>query len=252
MTKETIPSADTLLERNTKLGKNIEEQWRLLSVAIDATNNCICITDPNQPDNPIIYVNRGFERLTGYDRDEVIGRNCRFLQNDDRDQPALRELRTAIQEGYDTRVLLRNYRKDGSMFWNELYLSAVYDDQGKVIYFMGVQNDVTQRVNHEINLQKAIEQTFADSSWFTSSVMENLMRIRSGTVSAAQLEDLTSRELETLEFLAEGLKNDEIARRMNISTNTVRNYLASIYDKLGVHTRTDAAIWARERGLSKR
>jgi PAS domain S-box-containing protein len=252
MTKETMPSADTLLKRNTKLGKNMEDQWRLLSVAIDAANNCICITDPNQEDNPLIYVNRGFENLTGYSRDEVIGRNCRFLQSDDRDQPSIRELRTAIREGHDARVLLRNYRKDGSMFWNELYLSAIYNDEGKVMYFTGVQNDVTQRVNHEINLQKAIEQTFADSNWFTSSVMENLTRIRSGTVSAAQLDDLTSRELETLEFLAEGLKNDEIAARMKISTNTVRNYLASIYDKLGVHTRTDAAIWARERGLSKR
>lgn len=252
MSKEILPPTDALLKRNTSLGDSIEEQWRLLSVAIDATNNCICITDPNQPDNPIIYVNRGFEKLTGYSRDEAIGRNCRFLQNDDRDQPALRELRAAVRGGYDTRALLRNYRKDGSMFWNELYLSAVYDDTGRLLYFMGVQNDVTERVNYERNLQQAIEQTFADTRWFASSVMENLSRIRSGTVSAAQLNDLTSRELEALKLLAEGLKNDEIAARMNISTNTVRNYLASIYNKLGVHTRTDAAIWARERGLGSR
>lgn len=109
---------------------------------LDAANITFIVTDPAQKDNPIVYANEGFERLTGYHRDEALGRNCRFLQGSETDQPELIELRTAIAEGRSVRVVLRNYRKDGSMFWNELYLTPVYRE-GDLVNFIGVQNDIS-------------------------------------------------------------------------------------------------------------
>ena len=97
------------------------------------------------PDNPLVYVNPAFEEISGYTADEVLGHNCRFLQADDRDQPALDELREALVEGQECRVVLRNYRKDGTPFWNELYVSPVHDEEGRLTNFVGVQNDVTHR-----------------------------------------------------------------------------------------------------------
>ena len=126
-----------------------DELRRLLDRAVAASSNGIVITDPNLADGPIIYVNPAFERTTGYSRDDVIGRNCRFLQDQDRDQPAVGELREAIEAGRECRVVLRNYKKDGTLFWNELYVSPVYDDEGRLTNFVGVQNDVTERKRAE-------------------------------------------------------------------------------------------------------
>jgi PAS domain S-box-containing protein len=127
----------------------------LLGRAIVASSNGVVITDPNLPDNPIVYVNPAFERTTGYPMEEVIGRNCRFLQDDDRDQPGLDELRAAIREGRGCQVVLRNYRKDGSLFWNELYVSPVHDEEGRLTNFVGVQNDVTERKRIEGALEES-------------------------------------------------------------------------------------------------
>ena len=118
---------------------------RLLGRAVAASSNGIIITDPKVLDNPIVYVNPAFEEISGYTADEVLGHNCRFLQADDRDQPALDELREALTEERECRVVLRNYRKDGTPFWNELYVSPVYDEENRLTNFVGVQNDVTQR-----------------------------------------------------------------------------------------------------------
>jgi len=109
----------------------------------------IVISDPNLPDCPIVYVNPAFERLSGYSSDEVLGRNCRFLQGDDRDQPALDELRAALAGGRACRVTLRNYKKSSELFWNELYVSPIRDDEGSLVNFVGIQHDVTDRVRDE-------------------------------------------------------------------------------------------------------
>jgi PAS domain S-box-containing protein len=124
--------------------RSSEELRRLLDRAVAASSNGIVITDPNLPDNPIVYVNPAFEKTTGYTMKEAIGRNCRFLQGEDRDQPAIEDLRACIREGQECRVVLRNYRRDGTRFWNELYVSPVHDDAGNLTNFVGVQNDVTE------------------------------------------------------------------------------------------------------------
>ncbi|HYQ83406.1 MAG TPA: PAS domain-containing protein, partial [Rubrobacter sp.] len=118
---------------------------RLLDRAVAASSNGIVITDPKVPDNPIVYANPAFEEISGFTAEEVRGRNCRFLQGEHRDQPALDELRKAIAEERECRVVLRNYRKDGTPFWNELYVSPVHDEEGILTNFVSVQNDVTQR-----------------------------------------------------------------------------------------------------------
>ena len=118
---------------------------RLLDRAVAASSNGIVITDPRMPDDPIVYVNPAFEKISGYPVDEVLGHNCRFLQGEDRDQPALGELRAALSEEREYRVVLRNYRKDGTPFWNELYVSPVHDEEGRLTNFVGVQNDITER-----------------------------------------------------------------------------------------------------------
>jgi PAS domain S-box-containing protein len=125
------------------------DKLRLLERAVTASTNSIVITDPNQPDDPIVYVNPAFERTTGYAAQEVLGRNCRFLQREDRAQPALGELKAALCEGRHCTVVLRNYRKDGTLFWNELSIYPVRDEDGRMTNFVGVQNDVTERIRAE-------------------------------------------------------------------------------------------------------
>ena len=139
----------------SEIMKNLEslsehDELVLLRNAIEASNNVVIRTDPNLPDNPIVYVNQGFETLTGYDRNEVLGRNCRFLQGDDHDQQGVRQLREAILLRESVKVELRNYRKDGSMFWNELYVTPIFEG-GSLTYFLGVQNDITVRKEVEGN-----------------------------------------------------------------------------------------------------
>ena len=95
----------------------------VLSQILDTCINGITLSDPDQPDNPIVYANEAFELITGYDRDEILGRNCRFLQGDDRDQPEIERIREALREHTPVTVTLRNYRKDGELFHNQFSMS---------------------------------------------------------------------------------------------------------------------------------
>ncbi|SDF46532.1 PAS domain S-box-containing protein [Mucilaginibacter pineti] len=135
-----------------------QEDFRLLLKALDASISGIILTDNRLQDNPIIYCNKAFEEISGYDRNEIIGHNCRFLQKEDRDQKERSFLRDAIRDGKSCVVDIRNYKKDGTLFYNELYMSPIKDDEGKVIYFIGVQNDVTKRkkVEQELRQQQEI------------------------------------------------------------------------------------------------
>jgi len=135
--------------------KRSQEQVRLLARAVEASMDGITIADARAPDLPLIYVNPAFERMTGYSREESLGRNCRFLQNGDDRQPGLDELRLALKQGRATRVLVRNYRKDGAAFWNELALAPVWDEGGGISHFIGVSSDVTERVEAEAALQRS-------------------------------------------------------------------------------------------------
>ena len=121
------------------------EQLRLMGQAMNASTDGIVITDIRLPDNPLIMANPAFERITGYTVAESIGRNCRFLQNNDHDQPALNAVRTAVRKKLSCRVVVRNYRKDGRPFWNELHLAPVRDANGETTHYIGIQADITAR-----------------------------------------------------------------------------------------------------------
>jgi PAS domain S-box-containing protein len=124
--------------------------------ALESTTCGVVISDNQQNDNPLIYVNKGFELVTGYSREEIIGSNCRFLQGKDTEQPQLEILKHAIRAGIDCQVILKNYRKDGTMFYNELNISPIKNAEGLVTHFVGVQNDVTNReiAQRELNKHK--------------------------------------------------------------------------------------------------
>jgi len=124
----------------------ITSELVLLAKAVDAAGSSLIITDHQLPDHPIIFCNPAFERLTGYNRDEIIGRNCRFLQADHRDQNSIRIIRRAIDSAQACKVPVRNYRKDGSSFWNELILSPVIAEDGRLSHFIGLQHDISGRM----------------------------------------------------------------------------------------------------------
>ncbi|NET61284.1 MAG: PAS domain S-box protein [Symploca sp. SIO2E6] len=152
-----------LEEQNRRLQQEIafrtaaEKQLRLLERAIAASSNGIVITDAQLPDNPVVYVNSGFENLTGYTAEEVMGKNCRFLQGMELEQTGRGQLRQAITEKQECQTVLRNFRKDGTPFWQELTISPVYDPQGNLTNFIGVQQDITNRIAAEEALKKSEE-----------------------------------------------------------------------------------------------
>jgi len=149
--------------------KHQEENLRLLERAIDSSKNGIVISDPNQPDNPIIYVNKAFVQITGYTQEEAIGKNCRYLQKDDHSQPELTKIREAIKKGKEVSVVLRNYRKDGSLFWNHLDVSPVFDKEGHVSNYIGVVNDITEKKLTEdslVEITKGVSGTLFKDFYF--------------------------------------------------------------------------------------
>jgi PAS domain S-box-containing protein len=129
----------------------------VLSQILDTCINGITLSDPDQPDNPIVYANEAFELITGYDREEIVGRNCRFLQGDDRDQPEIERIREALREHTAVTVTLRNYRKDGELFHNQFSIRPLFDQQGKLIYYLGTQYDVTEQIRAEDELRRLNE-----------------------------------------------------------------------------------------------
>lgn len=130
--------------------KQLEYMLRLSNRALESSGNGVVITNAKDPNHAIMFANSAFCRITGYPLEEVLGRNCRFLQNGDHEQPELRAIRSSLAKQHEIHAVLRNYRKDGSVFWNDLSISPVPDEYGNVTHFIGVINDITrQRSNQE-------------------------------------------------------------------------------------------------------
>ena len=152
----------TMATLGTQIGEFVErargeEELRTRDRAILSSINGIVITDAALPDHPIVYVNPAFERLTGYSAEEAAGRNCRFLQGADTDRETVRHVHEAIEAQQEVNVVLLNYRKDGTTFWNDLTIAPVRDDDGNVTHYIGVQNDVSARKQAEEELRTAKE-----------------------------------------------------------------------------------------------
>jgi PAS domain S-box-containing protein len=133
---------------------SLEQAYSLHERAMAASSCGITISDARDPQLPLIYINPSFEAITGYSSSDALGRNCRFLQRDDRSQSGLFALRGALLRGNSCHVTLRNYRRDGELFWNEFYLAPVHSESGTLTHFVGIQTDVTARVLAEAQLHR--------------------------------------------------------------------------------------------------
>ncbi len=132
------------ISRDITERKRVEEQLRLSERAIAYSSNGIVIADARQPDYPIVFVNPAFEKVTGYSAEEAIGKNSRFLQGEDHQQAELKQIKKALKQNKNCNVVLRNYRKDGTLFWNKLNISQIYDEAGNLTHYLEIQNDITE------------------------------------------------------------------------------------------------------------
>lgn len=140
--------------RDVSARKSAEQELRILKRSLESSYNGVVVVDALEPGMPIIYANPAFERITGYSESEVIGKNCRFLQGSDIDQLKLEEIRFGLRNKKEVRVVLKNYRKDGSFFWNELFISPVFNEAtGSITHFVGVQNDISDQKKYESELR---------------------------------------------------------------------------------------------------
>ena len=157
--------------------------------AVQMSRMPMCLTDPNQPDDPIVFCNHAFERLTGYAQSEMLGRNCRFLQGKNTDRTVIAEISRALAAGEDVHEEILNYRKDGTSFWNALFISPVNDTDGRLVYRFASQLDVTRRREAEMVLQQSQRmETLGNLASSLAHEFNNLMTIVLGSLERAEIE----------------------------------------------------------------
>ena len=146
--------------------------------AVQMSRMPMCLTDPHADDDPIVFCNHAFERLCGYEQSEIVGRNCRFLQGKATDPATVDEVRRALGAGEDVHQELINYRRDGTPFWNALFISPVFDTEGRLIYHFASQLDVTRRREAEAVLQQSQRmETLGSMASSLAHEFNNLMTI---------------------------------------------------------------------------
>ena len=168
---------------------------RLAQMTMDEAPVGITVADPTEPDEPLIYINEAFERLTGYDRHEALGRNCRFLQGEETDPETVATIRQAINDDRPVSVEILNYRKNGEPFWNQLDVAPIKDEDGEVTHLVGFQTDITERKEIELRARRQAEQLRADRR-----TRERLLARIDGLVrrvTAATVDSTARTELET-------------------------------------------------------
>ena len=180
------------------------------------------ITDVRRPDNPIVAVNDAFRLLTGYESDEIIGRNCRFLAGPDTDPAAQALLREAVAQGRPQLTQLLNYRKDGTPFWNAVMIAPLLDERGAVAFFLGSQMDMGEGGHLLSPRQREAE---------------------------AEVEGLTPRQRQVLAHMIAGYRNKQIAGFLGIDEKTVKMHRAGLLAKLGVASSAQAIRIGVEAGL---
>jgi PAS domain S-box-containing protein len=191
-------------------------------------------------------VNDSFEHLSGYSREEAVGKTNKQLGMWSSPEEARTVDELLTQQGYAREVELTLTTKEGHE--RTIITSAVVLADGEPLV-VRMFYDITERKRNEEQLAQAIQEVMTDASWFSRAVVERLVNIRSGKPDMTQLAELTPRERQVLERIASGMNNDDIGRELGISSQTVRNYISIIYDKTGVRSRAEAVVWARERGL---
>jgi PAS domain S-box-containing protein len=179
-------------KQSTITDPSLDHRGGVFFAAIEMTRMPIVLTDPRQDDNPIVFANNAFLDLTGYDQDEVIGRNCRFLQGANTDRTVVAQLRAAISERRPISLEILNYRRDGSPFWNGIFLGPVYDEEGELLFFFASQLDVSRRKDAESNaLQSQKMEAIGQLTSGLAHDFNNLLQVVSGSLElmAAKRED---------------------------------------------------------------
>ncbi|HVO74387.1 MAG TPA: PAS domain S-box protein [Ignavibacteriaceae bacterium] len=146
-----------LLRKEISERKKAEDRVMILDRALNATINSVVITDPKLPDNPVIYINPAFERITGYKKEDILGKNCRMLQGPETSKQTIAEIREAVKNKRECDVIILNYKKDGTPFWSDLSISPVKDSSGDVINFIGIKSDISGRIDAEEALKRSEE-----------------------------------------------------------------------------------------------
>ncbi len=181
------------------------------------------VSDPNEPDNPLVAVNEAFLAMTGYEEHEVLGRNCRFLRGPDTENAQTSKLRTAIHQRHATLAELVNYRKDGSRFRNAVMIAPLFDESGKIEYFVGSQIEV-QPTEESITVVRQEQ-------------------------AAKIVERLSPRQREILQQMAQGFRTKQIAYMLQLSEKTVQMHRMLLFKKLETSNAADAVRIAVEAGL---
>ncbi|WP_434589827.1 helix-turn-helix transcriptional regulator [Pseudomonas sp. R4-83] len=206
----------------------------------------ICSADRQE----VIDVNQAFLETLGYEADDVLGKTVTQLKFIDDEGERTRLLAALANNARIDRVDVRVRKRD-----DELLECAVSADTVKIhdtSCYLLVLMDMTERKRSELELVAAIEEVMKDASWFSRTLIEklaNVKKINSPQLPSASFTDLTARERDVLGLICEGLADKEIAARLKLAPNTVRNHVATVYSKLDVHSRSEAIVWARERGL---
>jgi PAS domain S-box-containing protein len=149
--------------------KHLPISLQLLKQAIDTANDGLVIAEREGDDTILLYINEAFERLTGYTEEEILYQDCRFLQGDDRDQQARKQIREAIKNNQPSRTRIRNYHKDGTLFWNELSITPIINEEDGLTYYIGVQKNVTREVEIELQLEQARQEILKLQKQLTDS-----------------------------------------------------------------------------------
>ena len=182
-----------------------------------SVTNGISVASAQSPDLPLLYVNPAFELMTGYSLEEVQGKNCRFLQGEDRDQPGLTLIREALAQGRQTVAVIRNYRKNGTPFWNELTISPVRNREGQVTHVVGIQMDVTDRVEMGTALRES--EKLAAVGRLASSISHEINNPLEAVMNLLYLaEQAAVREAENAESLGYLRQADEELQRVKLIT----------------------------------
>ena len=179
----------------------LQDRGNIFFAAVEMTRMPMIVTDPRQPDDPIVFANGAFFDLTGYTEDEVMGRNCRFLQGPQTDRRTVEEVRKAIHEERAVAVDILNYKKDGKPFWNALFIGPIFDQDGKLLYFFASQMDITERrTSQETSLQAQKMEAIGQLTAGMAHDFNNLLQVINGNLEVALLSldkpDLARQQLE--------------------------------------------------------
>nr|AML76429.1 putative LOV domain-containing protein [Chaetopeltis orbicularis] len=187
------PTHAILVQQDVTDRKAAEAAFLLRDHALSNLSEGITIADPNMPDSPIVYINDAFSRITGYSREEVLGRNCRFLQGPETDPDAIDRIRSAIRDGRSLTVEVLNYRKNGEKFWNLLSITPVRDKNGRLISLIGVQSNITELIRRKeaekalLEAKIAAETATEAKSMFLANMSHEIRTPLNGMIATAQL-----------------------------------------------------------------